>query len=138
PFPLMPGAVGFQEYQQRLIKAWYWLRKPTIAAIHGHCHGFGHDVALCADFRIASSNAIMGDIRAKRAILVGSGGTYLLTHMIGLPEATRLMLTGDLIDAQEIQRLGLATVVPAEEFDQKVEELARKLAAGPTKAMGVL
>jgi 2-(1,2-epoxy-1,2-dihydrophenyl)acetyl-CoA isomerase len=81
----------------------------------------------------------MGDMRARRAIPVGSGGTFLLPLLIGLPAATAIMLTGDTIGAAEIERLGLATkVVEDEKLDEAAREFAATLASGPTKAIGIL
>jgi 2-(1,2-epoxy-1,2-dihydrophenyl)acetyl-CoA isomerase len=139
PRALSPGEHPIGAMQQMLIRRWYWLRKPTLAAIRGRCHGIAHDLALAADFRIVSKTAVMGDIRARRAVAVGSGGTFLLPLMIGLPAATALMLTGDTIASEEIQRLGLASsLVDDDELDDAVSRFAGRLAEGPTKAMGIL
>ena len=109
PYPLPPGANATREYQQRLMKRWYWYPKSTIAAIRGRCHGIASDVALAADFRIVPKETAFGDIRARRAIPVGSGGTWLLPRLVGLTAASGMMLTGDVIDGEEMQRLGLVT-----------------------------
>ncbi len=124
--------------QQNFIKRWYWLRKPTVAAIRGRCHGFGHDMALSADYRVVSTTAVMGDIRGRRAVPVGSGGTFLLPQLIGLSAATKLMLTGDTIAVDEIEQLGLAAkVFDDDKFDEAALDFAATLAQGPTKAMGL-
>jgi 2-(1,2-epoxy-1,2-dihydrophenyl)acetyl-CoA isomerase len=139
PRALSPGEHPVGAMQQVLMRRWYWLRKPTVAAVRGRCHGIAHDLALAADFRVVSTTAIMGDIRARRAVPVGSGGTFLLPLAIGLPAATALMLTGDTIDSAEIERLGLATkMVTDDAFDEAATEFAATLAQGPTKAMGTL
>jgi 2-(1,2-epoxy-1,2-dihydrophenyl)acetyl-CoA isomerase len=139
PRALSPGEHPVEAMQQLLIRRWYWLRKPTVVAIRGRCHGMAHDLALAADFRVVSKTAIMGDIRSRRALPVGSGGTFLLPWLIGLAAATKLMLTGDTIDSDEIERLGLASVVVDDDaFDDAVAALAARLAAGPTKALGIL
>jgi 2-(1,2-epoxy-1,2-dihydrophenyl)acetyl-CoA isomerase len=136
---LSPGEHPVGAMQQALIKQWFWLRKPTIAALKGRCHGIAQDLSLAADFRIVATGTIMGDMRARRAIPVGSGGTFLLPLLIGLPAATAIMLTGDTIGAAEIERLGLATkVVEDEKLDEAAREFAATLASGPTKALGIL
>jgi 2-(1,2-epoxy-1,2-dihydrophenyl)acetyl-CoA isomerase len=138
PRSMSPGEHPVQAMQQTFIKRWYWLRKPTVAAIRGRCHGFGHDMALAADFRVVSSTAVMGDIRGRRAVPVGSGGTFLLPQLIGLSAATQLMLTGDTIGVADIERLGLAAkVFDDDKFDEAAMEFAANLAQGPTKAMGI-
>ncbi len=137
--PLTPGEHPVGAMQQALIRQWFWLRKPTIAALKGRCHGIGQDLALSADFRIIGRSTVMGDMRARRAIPVGSGGTFLLPLLIGLPAATAIMLTGDTIDATEIERLGLATkVVDDGELEAAARDFAASLASGPTKALGIM
>lgn len=139
PFDLAPGAHPVREMQQRLIRTWYWLPKPTVVALRGRAHGIGQDMVLAADFRIVSRSAIFGDMRARRAVPVGSGGTFLLPRMIGLPRATQLMLTGDVIDAEMMDRLGLATqLVDDEKLDAAALEFATRMAKGPTKALGIM
>jgi 2-(1,2-epoxy-1,2-dihydrophenyl)acetyl-CoA isomerase len=134
---LSPGEHPVGAMQQVLIKTWFWLRKPTIIGLRGRCHGIAQDLTLSADFRIVSNTAVMGDMRAKRAVPVGSGGTYLLPRMIGLPAATALMLTGDTIGAADIDRLGLATrVVDDDKLDEEAYQFAVTMAKAPTKAIG--
>ena len=106
PHRIPAGAHATREFQQRLLKRWYWFPKPTIAAVRGRCHGIASDMMLAADFRIVSRTAAYGDIRARRAIPVGTGGTWLLPRMVGLPAASQMMLTGDVIDGEEMYRLG--------------------------------
>lgn len=113
------------------------LRKPVIAAVNGNAHGAGSDLMLSCDFRIASEDAIFGDIRTGRAITVLTGGTYLWPKVVGLSKAIELLFTGDLIDAREAERIGLVNkTVPADNFMAEVMELASKLAKGPTKLIG--
>lgn len=138
PFGLPPGEHPVRFMQQRLMRKWYWLAKPTIAAVHGRCHGIAEDLALAADFRIVSRDCVFGDIRSRRAIPIGSGGTYLLPRLIGLPAATRIILTGDTIDSEAVVRLGLAAeVIDDDKFDDEVRAFALRMAAGPTKAIGM-
>jgi hypothetical protein len=78
-------------------------------------------------------------MRAWRAIPVGSGGTFLLPLLVGLPAATAIMLTGDTIDSAAIERIGLATkVVDDDELDGAARDFAATLASGPTKALGIM
>jgi len=136
---LSPGEHPVGAMQQALIRQWFWLRKPTIAALRGRCHGIGQDLALSADFRIVAASTVMGDMRARRAIPVGSGGTFLLPLLVGLPAATAIMLTGDTIDSAAIERIGLATkVVDDDELDTAARDFAAQLASGPTKALGIM
>lgn len=133
------GEHPVRHMQQRLMRRWYWLPKPTVASVRGRAHGIGHDLVLAADFRVLAADAILGDIRARRAVPVGSGGTYLLPRLVGLPAATRIMLMGATIDAREADRLGLATrLAEPDELDAATGELAAELAQAPTKALGIL
>jgi 2-(1,2-epoxy-1,2-dihydrophenyl)acetyl-CoA isomerase len=130
PFALMP--------QHRLITALRQLRKPVIAMINGLAHGMGSDVALACDFRIASEEARLGDIRMQKGINPGTGATFLMPQVIGLTRAVELLLTGDTIDAREAERIGLVNrTVPAGELRSTVMELANRLATGPIKAIGI-
>ncbi len=131
-----PPSVAMPQHQ--LIDALRRLPKPVIAMINGIVHGMGSDVALGCDFRIASEDARLGDIRMQKGINPGTGATFMLPQVVGLAKAVELLLTGDTIDAREAERIGLVTrTVPASELKSTVMELANRLAAGPTKAMGV-
>jgi enoyl-CoA hydratase/carnithine racemase len=139
PRPLAPGENPVRAMQQLLMRRWFWLRKPTIVAVQGHCYGFGFDLALAADFRVVCSTASMGDIRIRRAMPVGSGGTFLLPLLVGLPAATSIMMRGESLSVEQIERLGLASrSVQPETFEAEAMEFARTLACGPTKAMGIV
>ena len=89
PYKVPPGEHPVRHMQQRLIRQWFWYPKPTVVALHGRCHGIAGDIALSADFRIVSDDLVYGDLRVRRAIPVGSGGTWLLPRMIGLPSRRR-------------------------------------------------
>ncbi len=138
PFGVPPGSHPVRELPQRLVKTWYWLRKPCVAGIRGHCHGLAHDLALAADFRVVSKTTVFGDLRARIAAPVATGGSYLLPRLIGLPAATNLLLTGDTLDAEAMDRFGLVTrLVEDERLEEETQDLAASLAQGPTKALGL-
>jgi 2-(1,2-epoxy-1,2-dihydrophenyl)acetyl-CoA isomerase len=139
PHGLPPGEHPVRFMQQRLMRRWFWLDKPTIAALHGNCHGIAGDLALAADFRIVCSNTVFGDLRVRRAIPIGSGGTFLLPRLIGLSAASRIILTGDTITADDMMRLGLTAEVTAPDaLDGAVRSFAARMAQAPTKAIGVM
>jgi 2-(1,2-epoxy-1,2-dihydrophenyl)acetyl-CoA isomerase len=139
PYGLPPGEHPVRFMQQRLMRRWFWFNKPTIAAVHGNCHGIAGDLALAADFRIVSRDAVFGDIRVRRAVPIGSGGTFLLPRLIGLSAATRIILTGDTITADDMVRLGLtAEVTDPDVFEEAVRSFAIRMAHAPTKAIGVM
>ena len=88
-------------------RAVWQIRKPVVAAIDGYCIGGGLEMACASDIRLAtpSSSFAAGEIRWGWH--GGSGATQLLTHLIGAGHASRLLLTGDRIDAEEALRIGL-------------------------------
>jgi 2-(1,2-epoxy-1,2-dihydrophenyl)acetyl-CoA isomerase len=113
------------------------LRTPVIAAINGNAHGAGSDLMLACDFRLASEDAIFGDLRTANALALGTGAAYLMPQVVGMTKAIELLFTGKKIDAQEAERIGLVNkTVPADRFKDEVAELANSLAQGPTKLIG--
>jgi enoyl-CoA hydratase/carnithine racemase len=111
------------------------LEKPTVAAVNGAAVGYGMDIALYCDIRIASENAKFGWYFVRRGVLGTVGGTFILRQIVGLSKALELTLTGDLVDAAEAGRIGLVSrVVPAEQLMTEARAMAHKLASGPPLA----
>ncbi|HEY5921157.1 MAG TPA: enoyl-CoA hydratase-related protein [Kofleriaceae bacterium] len=112
---------------------------PTIAAVDGPAAGFGCDLALACDLRICSERATFGEVFIKRGLMPDGGSTFLLPRIVGLGRALELFFTGDVIDAQEALRIGLANrIYPAAELEERVAELADRFAAGPPLAFELL
>jgi enoyl-CoA hydratase/carnithine racemase len=109
------------------------LRTPTVAAVNGVAVGFGSELALACDVRIASTTARMGFVEARTAIHQTNGVTWLLPRMVGHGAALDLLLTGDVVDAAECHRLGLVTrLAPPEALLDEAVALAGRIAAnGP-------
>ncbi|HEX7119241.1 MAG TPA: enoyl-CoA hydratase-related protein [Longimicrobiales bacterium] len=107
--------------------------KPVIAAVNGYALGGGLELALACHLRLASENARFGLPEVKLGIIPGYGGTVRLPQVIGRGRALEMILTGEMIDADEAYRIGLANrVVPQVELMTEAEALARKIAAnGP-------
>jgi 2-(1,2-epoxy-1,2-dihydrophenyl)acetyl-CoA isomerase len=118
----------------RLVKSLLELPKPVVAAIHGRCHGAAWVLSLACDFRVGSEHAVVGDIRATRAIFAGQSAPLLLPRLIGQARAMDLLMTGRVIDAAEAERIGwLARVWPAERYEQELAAFLAELASGPTR-----
>src|SRR5215208_5803141 len=103
--------------------------KPVSAMINGYCLGGGCELALACDIRIASENASFGQPEINLGIIPGGGGTQRLTRLVGEGKAMEMILTGEIINAQEAFRLGLANhVVPADQLQTKTMEVANRIA----------
>lgn len=112
------------------------LSKPIIARVHGPAAGVGCNYALACDLIIASEKAKFGQVFVKIGLMPDGGSTYFLPRLVGYAKAFELMATGDIISAQEALALGLVNrVVPFEELDATVNELATRLAAAPSIAL---
>lgn len=106
---------------------------PTVAAVNGFALGGGCELALACDFIYASQKAKFGQPEVKLAVIPGFGGTQRLLRRVGLARALELCLTGDMIDATEAHRLGLANRVlpPDELLPTALATLGRIAAQGP-------
>ena len=104
------------------------LPQPVVAAVNGYAFGFGCEIALGCDFRVASERARFGQPEINLGIMCGGGGSVRLVHVIGKTKAMEMVLTGDPIDAQEAYRIGLVNqVVPPDKLEEAVDKLVEKL-----------
>jgi enoyl-CoA hydratase len=102
---------------------------PVIGRINGHALGGGCELAQACDVRIASTEAKLGQPETSLGIVPGGGGTQRLPRLVGLGQAMKLVLTGELIDADEAARIGLVEeALPPEGLDERVDELAGAMA----------
>jgi enoyl-CoA hydratase/carnithine racemase len=112
------------------------LDTPTICALNGGAAGYGLDIALGCDIRVASTAAKLNPGFAKRGILPESGGTWLLPRIVGYAKAAEITFTGRTLTADEALELGLVNhVVAPELFHDRVRELAGEIAANAPLAV---
>ena len=109
---------------------------PVIAAVHGMAAGAGAVIALAADFRVCTPAARFAFLFTKVGLSGGDmGAAYLLPRLVGLGHATRLLMLGDTVNAEEAERIGLVSFLAEKDaFDNEVDALARRLATGPVQA----
>ncbi len=103
--------------------------KPMICALNGAAAGYGMDMALGCDIRIASEHAKLGAVFAKRGVLPESGGCWYLPRLIGWARAAEVAFLGDVLDAQRSFELGLVNrVVPHDQLMPETMKIARQIA----------
>jgi enoyl-CoA hydratase len=102
--------------------------KPVIAAVNGFSLGGGCELAMACHFRVASVNAKFGQPEVNLGLIPGYGGTQRLTRLIGHGKAMELLMTADMIGAEEAKALGLVNhVVTADELLNKAKEILQKI-----------
>ncbi len=122
----------FSRWTSHLVKT---TRKPWIAAVNGFALGGGCELAMMADFIIASENAKFGQPEIKLGVAPGMGGSQRLTRAIGKAKAMEMCLTGRMMGAEEAERSGLvARVVPLASLIDEAVKTATEIAAMPPLA----
>jgi len=115
---------GLQEVQRVILR----LGKPLIAAVKGYALGGGCEFAMSCDMRIAAEDAKFGFPETEVGLTVTTAGTKLLSQIVGLGKAKELVFTGELVDAGEALRIGLANkVVPADNLLAQALITAKKI-----------
>ncbi|MFI5507606.1 enoyl-CoA hydratase/isomerase family protein [Mycobacterium sp. NPDC051804] len=130
-----PGDIArmLQQGWQRLVASVLDCDKPVVAAVKGTAAGAGSSLVLAADLVVMSTDAKLVEAFVHRGILPDSGAIHLLTRIVGLRKATELLMLGEPVDAATCERLGLVNRVAAvEDTDAVAEEIAQRLASGPT------
>ena len=123
---------------QRLVTSILDCEKPVIAAVNGTAAGGGANLVLACDLVVMADSARLIEVFVKRGIIPDAGGAYLLPRIVGPQRAKELMFLGDDLAAADCERWGIANrVVPAADLTATVDELAARLAAGPTKALAM-
>ncbi len=109
---------------------------PVIAKVDGVAVGAGCNMALGCDLIVASDRARFSEIFARRGLTIDFGGSWLLPRLVGIHKAKEMALFGDILSAQEAERLGIVNrVVPVDRLDSTVDDWAHRLAQGPPLAL---
>jgi enoyl-CoA hydratase/carnithine racemase len=132
-------AVSGKEYTHRgqsVLNLIENLGKPVIACLNGFTLGGGCEIAMACTMRLASDNAKIGQPEVKLGIIPGYGGTQRLPRLVGKGRAMQLVLTGEMITAQEAYRIGLVNeVTSAAELIPRAEAIAQKIIANAPLAV---
>jgi enoyl-CoA hydratase/3-hydroxyacyl-CoA dehydrogenase len=127
----------FTYFGQSVLKDIETMEKPVIAVINGFALGGGLELALACDIRLASSEARMGFPEVGLGIFPGVGGTQRSARLIGKGKACELIFTGDMISAEEAERIGLVNcVVPSKGLMRTARAMAEKIASRAPLAVG--
>lgn len=132
--PDQKGSLGasLREKYNPMIKQIRSMEKIVIAAVNGVAAGAGCNFALACDLRVASEDAKFIQSFVRVGLAPDSGGSFILTRLVGLSKAMELLLLGDTVDAKEAQRIGLvARVFPTAEFAASARQIAEQVAKAP-------
>jgi 2-(1,2-epoxy-1,2-dihydrophenyl)acetyl-CoA isomerase len=123
---------------QSIVRELWELDKPTVAAVNGTAVGPGAHIALACDFVLLHDQARFAWSFARWGLVVDAGGAYLLPRLVGLPRARAMVLLGEGAKGQEAVDIGLAyKCVSPDDLQREARELATRLAAGPTRSLGL-
>ena len=130
---------SLDRYYNPIIRRMRTMEKPIIAMVNGVAAGAGCSVALACDMRIMSRSARLVEVFARIGLVPDSGSHWFLVRMVGMARAFEYAATARDISAEEAERVGLVNrVVAPEELERVTRETAAALAAGPTRAIGLI
>jgi 2-(1,2-epoxy-1,2-dihydrophenyl)acetyl-CoA isomerase len=122
----------------RVIELIHTIQLPVLCSVRGWAAGMGANLALAADFTVAATDAVFWEPFIDRGFSPDSGSTWLLPRLVGVARARRMLLLGEKVSATDAADWGLIhQAVDAADFEDVVEELLARLAAGPTVAIGL-
>lgn len=122
-----------------MVKQIHHCEKPIVAAVNGVAAGAGFSLALACDFRLMSERASFINAFIHVGLIPDSGNLYYLTQLVGRAKATELAILGEKVSGADAVEMGLANkLIEADKWEQDVEAFAARLAALPTKAIGLI
>jgi 2-(1,2-epoxy-1,2-dihydrophenyl)acetyl-CoA isomerase len=128
-----------REHYGPMIKQIRNCEKPIIAAVNGVAAGAGFSLALACDFRLVSEKASFINAFIHVGLIPDSGNLYYLSQLVGLAKAAELAILGEKVSAEDAVTMGLATrKIPMDTWSEDVSVFAARLAAMPTKAIGII
>lgn len=138
-----PAAVdlgsGLEAWYNPLIRRMRALEKPIVCAVNGVAAGAGANFALACDIVLAARSASFIQAFVKIGLVPDCGGTYFLPRLAGTQRAMALAMTGDRLGAEDAERMGLVwKVFDDDRLVDEADRLARSLAAGPTRSLGLI
>ncbi|WP_435345664.1 3-hydroxyacyl-CoA dehydrogenase NAD-binding domain-containing protein [Haloarchaeobius sp. HRN-SO-5] len=129
-------AVELSKYGQETFGRLEEIEMPVVAAIDGYCLGGGMELATCADVRLATTRSEFGQPEFDLGLLPGWGGTQRLQRIVGMGRAKEIIFTAERYPADEMADFGFVNeIVEPDEFEERAQEYAAKLAGGPPLAM---
>ena len=127
-----------EKFRDNAVEALWNLSKPTIAMVDGFALGGGCEVACSCDVRIASNRSTFGTPEINLGLIPGYGATQRLERLVGYGKAHEMIMTGDMVPADEAQRIGLVNhVVCPEELEDTVFAMARRIGSKSSHALRV-
>ncbi len=129
------GSISNERYAEvrgeaaQIVRSILDLEKPLVSKVNGAAVGLGATIALLCDVVVASDRAKIGDRHVNVGLVAGDGGALIWPLIVGVNKAKELLMTGDLIEGDELRRLGIANhVIPHDELDGFSMALAKRLA----------
>jgi 2-(1,2-epoxy-1,2-dihydrophenyl)acetyl-CoA isomerase len=122
----------------RVIELVHSIALPVVCSVRGRAVGLGCNLALAADFTVATTDSVFWEPFLARGFTPDSGSTWLLPRLVGLARARRMLLLGEKVSGSDAADWGMIhQATGADELDRVSEELLAQLAAGPTVAIGL-
>jgi len=121
---------------KRIVSSLLDMEKPIICRLNGAAAGLGATIALLCDVVVAAETAVIGDPHVKVGLVAGDGGALIWPQLIGFARAKEYLMTGEMLTAKRAEQIGLVNhVVPLDQLDAKVAEIAEKILANPRWAV---